>query len=303
MKNSKYNIILLMITVLISLAFSGCAGAPEDTGEENNIIIATIVTIGDLTERIAGEKAEVISLIPPGASPHSFEPTPGDLEMVAKAGMFVKVGSGLEFELEWADKIIDINSGMKIVDCSRGIILISSDGGEENGHDDHDDHEHGTDPHIWLSPINAKTISQNIYKGLIEIDPENREYYKENLEKLLTQLGGLDARIRKILSGSQNRKILVFHPAWGYFAQEYGLEQIAVEEEGKEPTIKNVESLIRQAMDEDIKVIFASPEFSTRNAQVISEEIGGEVILVSPLPRDYISDMEKIARAFEESMK
>jgi zinc transport system substrate-binding protein len=300
MRHNKYHIILLILTVFLCVAFSGCDGNPAGTSEEKNIIITTIVTIEDLTERITGGEAEVISLIPPGASPHSFEPTPGDLEMVAKARMFAKVGSGIEFELEWADKIIGINSRMTVVDCSQGITLISNDGEEENGHDDHD---RGADPHIWLSPVNAKIISQNIYEGLIEIDPENQGYYKGNLEELLAELDNLDYRIRDILSDNQNQKILVFHPAWGYFVHEYGLEQIAVQEEGKEPTIKSMESLIRQALDEDIKVIFASPEFNTKSAEVISEEIGGEVILVSPLPKDYISDLEKIARAFEESMQ
>jgi zinc transport system substrate-binding protein len=312
MKSKRCSIILVILAVFLFFSISGCTSISENIYEEKNIIITTIVTIEDLTERIAGENFEVISLIPPGASPHSFEPTPGDLEMVGKAQMLVKVGSGIEFELEWVDKIIGMNSNIEVVDCNSGITLIGNENEDMDEHDDHDeyiddhddhDHGHGTDPHIWLSPVNAKIISKNIYEGLIEIDLENKAYYNENLEELLVQLDGLDARIRDMLSGSKNHKILVCHPAWTYFAHEYGLEQIAVEEEGKEPTLKNMESLIRQAIDEDIKVIFASPEFSTKSAEVISEEIGGEVILISPLPQNYISDMEKIARAFKESLE
>jgi zinc transport system substrate-binding protein len=146
-------------------------------------------------------------------------------------------------------------------------------------------------------------MARNIYEGLVNIDPDHGDYYHQNLEDFHTELDRLDSRIKSILSGSVVRKILVFHPAWTYFAAEYGLEQMAVEEEGKEPTLKSMETLITQAKDLNIKVIFASPEFDTKSAEVIAAEIGGEVVLISPLPRDYISDMEKIARAFENSLK
>jgi zinc transport system substrate-binding protein len=297
MKQNRYIAALsLLAAVFAVFSFSGCTDIREDIGDGEKIIITTIVTTKDLTERIAGDKAEVSSLIPPGASPHSFEPAPKDLEMAGSAHMFVMVGSGLEFELEWAEKITGLNTGMTVVDCSRDIQLLSPDGEHGDGHEGH-----GADPHIWLSPVNARVISRNIYDGLIEIDPDNEEYYKQNLSGLLAELDALDSRISEILSGMENRKILVFHPAWTYFASEYGMEQIAVQEEGKEPTLKSMESLIKQAMDEDIRIIFASPEFDTKSAEVIASEIGGEVVLLSPLPEDYISDMEKIARAFEKN--
>jgi len=113
----------------------------------------------------------------------------------------------------------------------------------------------------------------------------------------------LDSRIRSVFSGQRHASILVFHPAWAYFARDYGLEQIPVEEGGKEPTLKSLEAVIRQAEELGISIIFASPEFDTKSAEVIASEIGGQVVLVSPLPQDYISDMENIARAFEESIK
>lgn len=298
MERNRYIIALSLLAVIFTVfSFSGCTDTREGAGDGKKIIITTIVTTEDITERIAGEKAEVKSLIPPGASPHSFEPSPKDLQMAGSAHMLVLVGSGIEFELEWAEKIAGMNTGMRTVDCSRDIRLLGStdsEHGEGNG-------ERGTDPHIWLSPVNAMVISRNIYDGLLEIDPDNEKYYKQNLSGLLAELDALDSRIKEILSGMENRKILVFHPAWAYFASEYGLEQIAVQEEGKEPTLKSMESLIRQAMDEDIRIIFASPEFDTKSAEVIASEIGGEVVLISPLPEDYISDMEKIARAFEKN--
>jgi zinc transport system substrate-binding protein len=301
MKNIKTLILLLIISTVFTVpGFSGCIKTRDDVSNGKNVIITTIVTIEDLAERIAGDNAEIMSLIPPGASPHSFEPTPGELEVVEQARMFIKVGSGIEFELEWTDRIIEMNQDMLVVDCSKGIDLIFQD--EEAGEADTDENI-GNDPHVWLSPVNAKIISQNIYEGFIEIDPENKEYYRDNLKLLEDKLDDLDKSIREILSGMENRKILVFHPAWTYFAAEYGLQQIAVQEEGKEPTIRSMESLIAQAKDEGISVIFASPEFDTRSAEVVASEIDGKVVLVSPLPQDYFSDMEKIARAFKESME
>jgi zinc transport system substrate-binding protein len=309
MNRKHYLKILLLISLVVLIVLvSSCIKTVADTPPGKIRIITSIIPTADFAERIAGEEAEVFSLIPPGASPHSYEPTPGQLERVSTADLFVKVGSGIEFEMEWVDKIIVMNEEMLVVDCSSNIDLIdiieSDHGVSDNGDEQEPDHEHTrTDPHIWLSPVNVKTMSHNIYEGLIRIDPANKEYYYDNITDFRNELDMLDRRIRNILSGSAVRKILVFHPAWTYFAAEYGLEQITVEEGGKEPTLKSMEALITQAKDLNIKVIFASPEFDTKSAEVIASEIGGEVVLISPLPREYISDMEKIATAFENSLE
>ncbi len=247
-------------------------------------VVVSILPQAEFVEKIGGDKVQVTVMVPPGASPHTYEPTPSQLKEVSRAKIYVKVGSGVEFELAWMDKIISVNEGMFVADCSRSIGLI------EKGR--------GVDPHIWLSPRNAKVMVENIYQGLIQIDPANQEYYVKNKEKYLQELDELDKEIIQALSGKKNKKIMVYHPAWAYFCRDYGLEQIPIEKEGKEPTPQGVASLIKQAKENNIRVIFASPQFSTKSAETIAKEIGGEVVLISPLEKNYLENMRKIAEAF-----
>jgi len=255
-----------------------------EKNEEKMGVVVSILPQAEFVEKIGGNKVQVIVMVPPGASPHTYEPIPSQLKEVSKAKMYAKVGSGIEFESAWMDKIISVNKEMRVVDCSKGIEFI-----EKEGH---------TDPHIWLSPKNAEIMVENIYQGLTQIDPANQEYYARNKEKYLQELNKLDNEIAQALSGKKNRKIMVYHPAWAYFARDYGLEQIPIEKEGKEPTPQGITSLIKQARENNIEVIFASPQFSTKTAEVIAEEINGKVVLISPLEKNYLENMRKVAEVF-----
>jgi len=263
-------------------------------------VVVSILPQAEFAEKVGGDKVQVTVMVPLGASPHTYEPTPSQLKEVSKAKMYAKVGSGVEFELTWMDKIISVNREMLVVDCSKGIELIGEEHGHEGEHHEHkEEHKHhGADPHIWLSPKNAKIMVENIYQGLIQIDPPNQEYYARNKEKYLQELDELDNGIVQALSGKKNRKIMVYHPAWAYFARDYGLEQIPIEKEGKEQTPQGIASLIKQAKENNITVIFASPQFSTKSAEVIAKEINGKVVLISPLEKNYLENMRKVAEAF-----
>jgi zinc transport system substrate-binding protein len=163
-----------------------------------------------------------------------------------------------------------------------------------------EDHDHATlDPHIWMSPINVRIMVQNICDGLVKIDPDNKTYYEVNRDAYLQELTELDQDIRDGLSGLTNRKFMVYHPSFGYFAQEYGLTMIAVEDEGKEPTAAGIKNLVDQAEEYNIKVIFVSPQFNQQSAEVIASEIGGEVISIDPLARDYITNMHNLVDELE----
>ncbi len=248
-------------------------------------VIVSILPLAGFAENVGRDLIDVTVMVPPGASPHTYEPTPGQLQGVSDAAIYAKVGSGVEFELAWMGRIAGMNRNMTIVDCSKGISLI------------------GNDPHIWLSVKNVAVMVENIYEGLIEADPANRDFYYNNKSGFQEKLELLDMHINEILKDKENRKILVLHPSWTYFAADYQILQVAIESEGKEPTIKEMKAAIQLAREYDIKVIFASPEFSTRSAETIADEIGGTVVLVSPLEKDYIKNMEKIATAFAESMR
>jgi zinc transport system substrate-binding protein len=227
--------------------------------------------------------------------------------------MYVKVGSPVEFELTWLGKIISTNRNMSVVDASDGIKLIKMESeydhegeahneGEPKEHNA-EEHGEGYDPHIWVSPKNAIIMLDNIYKALISLDPKNEGYYTSNKEAYVKELKALDSEIQKALSGKKSRMFMVFHPAWGYFARDYGLEQIPIEEGGKEPTAKGIQNLIDQAKEHNIKVIFASPQFSTKSAEVIAREIKGRVVLIDPLEKDYIANLRKLSQAFSEVME
>jgi zinc transport system substrate-binding protein len=284
----KQRMSLLVLTCFIAiilLTVYGCSNLASDSGNEKIGVIVSILPQAEFAEKVGRDRINVTVMVPPGANPHTYEPTPGQLKEVSRAELYLKVGSGVEFELAWMDKIAEINRSINIVNCSEGISLI------------------GKDPHIWLSVINAIIMVENIYEGLIEIDPGNKDFYYRNKNDYQQELSSLDDLINEILKDKKNRKIMVYHPAWTYFSDSYGLEQIPIEEEGKEPTMGGMKKILEQARQYNIKVIFASPEISAKSAEVIASEIGGSVILISPLEKDYINNMKSITEAFAESMQ
>jgi zinc transport system substrate-binding protein len=212
---------------------------------------------------------------------------------LSQAKMYAKVGSSIEFEVTWLDKLIGVNSNMLVVDCSQGIDLITSQ----------DPDEPGMDPHIWLSVKNAKIMVQNICDGLALVDPANKDYYDENCTDYWDKLVQLDSELAAELSGLRSRSFIVYHPAFGYFARDYDLTQIGVEQEGKEPDADYIVRLIEQAKADDIHVIFISPEFSTKSANIIAKEIDGQVVVIDPLAKDFISNMRAVGSAMKQAMQ
>ena len=299
---------ILPVIVLFILVFSGNAcinGVPDQqNGQKQLIIVTSILPQADFIEHIGKDKVEVIVMIPPSANPATYEPTASQLKAVSSAGMYVKVGSGLLFEEVWLDRIISANPDMLVVDTSKGVTLMEM---EEHHHKDeensrHNNDERSMDPHIWLSPANAQIMVQNICEGLIWIDPANETYYEQNKEQYIHDLEVLDSTINQSLSGFKNRTFMVFHPSWGYFARDYNLTMIAVEIEGKEPSVSDMAHLIKTAKENDINVIFVQPQFSTKSAEVIAKEIGGSVIPVDPLAKDYLVNLHKVTNSFAQSL-
>ncbi|HID10963.1 MAG TPA: zinc ABC transporter substrate-binding protein [Candidatus Latescibacteria bacterium] len=273
-----------LIAFALSLGIVSSTSCERRKGEKGRIAVAvTILPLADFVENLGRDKVKVVVMVPPGASPHTYEPTPEQLRRVSEAEMYVKLGSGVEFELAWLDKLSKINRKMIIVDSSEGMELI------------------GKNPHVWLSPKNAEKMVENICDGLVRIDPGNREYYIGSKKKYIRKLEELDEYIREKLNGIENRRFMVYHPAWDYLASDYGLEQIPIERAGKEPTALEIKKAVERAKKYGIKTIFVSPQFVAKGAQVIAEEIDGRIVFLDPLPRDYINDMrivvERLARA------
>lgn len=310
------SICILVITFLLIIFISCNKIVNEDFEDEVIRVAVSILPQAEFVEKVGGDKVIVTVMIPPGASPHTYELTPAQLKEISKARMYAKVGPGngygIEFELEWMDKIIKLNKEMLVVNCAEGIRFIVPGGayGEPDVYYEYDEiteaedkNYRGIDPHIWLSPENAKVMSENIYKGLAEIDPENMEYYKKNLDDFIAELDKLDNEIMQMFESKKNKVIMVFHPNWTYFTSYYGIRQISIEEEGKEPAAGHMKDLVDEALKYNIKTIFASPEFSTKSAEALASEIGGSVVLLSPLEKNYIENMRKTAVAFTEAME
>jgi zinc transport system substrate-binding protein len=274
------------------LMFAVLSCTPEGETNDKVGVVVTVLPQAGFVENVGGEKVGVTVLVPPGASPHTYEPKPVQMTALAEAEMYAKVGSGVEFELVWLDKLIAANKEMTVVDCSKGAKLqeVETEGEHEEEHENHG----RMDPHIWMSPLNTQIMVRNICDGLIEVDPENRRYYEQNRDDYLQQLAEIDRRIRDGLAEVKNRRFMVYHPAFGYFASEYNLEMITIEEEGKEPTAASLVRLIEQAKAHDIRVIFAEPQFNPKSAEVIAEAIGGRVVLIDPLAKDYIGNLRLI---------
>ncbi len=288
---------LVIITVLSVTAMYLFTGTePPGGGDEKLVVVATIMPQKEFIEAVAGERAEVTVLVPPGADPHTYEPDPGTLKRVSEADAYFIVGSGIEFETQYLDRLRSINPDMLIVNTSRGIRFIPTQGGDEH----HEDIESPYDPHVWTSPRNAMIMVRNTLEGLERIDPQGSRYYQDNANLYLERLGELDTRMKKTLEGREGEAILVYHPAWGYLCSEYGLRQVAIEREGKEPGPGTLSDIIGEARRTGIKVIFVSPQFSRKNAEMIADEIGAEVVVVDPLNQNYIENMEKILRALEK---
>jgi zinc transport system substrate-binding protein len=210
----------------------------------------------------------------------------------------------VEFEGAWIDKFTSANPQMKFVDLSEGIdklpMASHQDSPTEKDADDHDEEE--IDPHIWTSPEIAKTIARRIAEELSEIDAQNADDYQSNLDGLLGQIEQLQNEINEDLGDINNRKFLVFHPAWGYFAREFNLEEIAIEVGGTEPSASELSAIIKTALSENIRVVFAQPEFSTQIADYIASEINGEVVLITPLAENWLENMRKVAQILKENL-
>jgi len=238
-----------------------------------------------LVELIAKDKVDITTVVKPGSSPHTYEPKPSQMIKLSKTNIYFAIG--VEFESVWLKKFKDQNPNMHIVYLDKNITKIPMKK-KSNGH---------LDPHIWLSIKNLKNISKKITESLVKYDSDNSNFYRDNLKVLLNKLDILSKESEKKLSTIKNRKFLIFHPSWGYFAKEHNLEQIAVEVEGKSPKPRELIKIINLAKNSNIKVIFTQPEFSQKSSKIIAKEINGIVIEISPLTKNVIDNIKKFTNA------
>ncbi len=297
---------LLLLIIQLFLG-SGC-GSPNpvtETGDGRLHIAVSILPQEEFVRRIAGELVEVTVLIPPGASPATYEPRPQQIRGLAGCDLYFTVG--VPFEDAWLERIQSANPQMRLVDSTAGIQhrVMSA-----HHHHEGDDHAHTAetevaehpDPHVWLAPRLVRVQAENIARALSELSPEQAPQFQVGLNLFLEELDRLDARLHSILDPVPQRKFMVFHPAWGYFADDYGLEMIPVEVGGQEPSGAELATFVDLAREEGLKVILAQPEFSTRAVDTLAKEIDGRVLLASPLGQPWADSLVQLAEALAQSV-
>ncbi len=251
--------------------------------------------------RIGGDLVEVRSFVRPDEDPCAFEPNPRRVAWISKADIYFKVG--MAFENEVIEKFAQNQPRLKIVDAAAGITLL------EEGHEhDHDGHHHeleSKDIHFWLNPRLAMKMSENMLDTFITQDAAHTDTYRKNAETLFKELNALDQNIEQRLKPYAGKTFYVFHPAFSYYAQRYGLSQVAIQKDGKEPNARFLRELIKQAKSQNVKIIYAQSGFSQREAETIANEIGGSMETLNPLGEDYLKNMQMITdalvRGFEKS--
>ena len=293
-------------------------------GADRPTVFVSILPQKYFVQRICGDLVKVEVMVQPGGNPHNYEPKASQMAKLAGTDIYFAVG--ISFEDVWLSKLAAVNPKMKVVHADANIEKMQmvahhhheegghgkegghrqEDAGHGHGHDehdDHDDHQAAPDPHVWLSPVLAKVMVGNMTEALVARYPENASTFLTNSEDFLKEIDSLDSRLRALLQDSRGRQFMVYHPAWGYFAREYGLTQVPVEVEGKDPKPAQLKKLIEHAREKGIRVIFMQPQFSRKSAEIVAAEIGGEVAFADDLAEDWPANLEYVAEEIEKAGK
>jgi zinc transport system substrate-binding protein len=288
-------------------------------------VIVSVLPLKTFVQKVGGARVDVGVMVQPGYNPHTYDPTPRQISALAKANLYVR--TGVPFEKAWMNRIRSANPNMQVLDVRDGIALSAM---QPHQHADrgpatqraqidgptnerapkprnntiHDrPYAHELDPHVWTSPPLAKHMIRAIRDKLVDLDPAHAHDYQQNFAAFDNELDALDREIRQSLEPLKYRRFMVFHPAWGYFAETYGLVQVPIEREGKEPGARALSALIERAAKEQVRVIFVQPQFDKRTAAQLAQAIGGRVIAVDPLAADYISNLRHVAQQFAQALR
>jgi zinc transport system substrate-binding protein len=292
---------LVLLVAIFGLLLVNSCNRNEKKAPANNDKIKILVSISPqkyFVDKVGGDKVEVDVLIPSGANPHLYDPTPGQLIGIAGTDIYFYNGH-LDFEKSWLDNIAQSNKELIPVKLSEGVSFFSSQCSDH----EHETHDHGVDPHIWLSTKNAAIIATNIYNNLVKNYPEDRLYFEENYTQLLNEIESLEKEIKTKLDNLENRKFMIFHPTLSYYAEEFGLEQISIEFEGKEPTPMHLKNSIDLAKESGINFIFIQKGFDEENAGIIARELGSTLVEIDPLSEDWPGTLLFITNRIANSSK
>jgi zinc transport system substrate-binding protein len=281
--------------LLLSTLGVGCSRRPQATGDSRLSVFVSIPPQAYFVERVGGQRVRTEALVRPGQDAHTYEPTPRQMAEVARARVYFRIG--FPFENALIPRLESTVPGLLIVDTRQGITLRPLEGEDAAGA------QAGQDPHIWMSPTLVMRQVQTIRDTVIRLDPAGEGEYRANAERFISELQQVRSRIAEVLAPLRGRALLVYHPAFGYFADEFGLKQMPVERAGKEPTSRQLARLIEQARAQGIKVVFVQPQFSQAGARAVAEAIGGAVVPLDDLAYDYLNNLETMARTIQEALR
>jgi zinc transport system substrate-binding protein len=285
------------------------------TGEMKPVVAVSIQPQAYFVQRLAGDRLDLLTLVGPGQSPHSYEPTPRQMADLSRAKAWFTIA--VEFENALLPKIASLYPGLRIVDTTKGIKFRSmeahshddDDDDHDDDDDDHDDHDdqdedhEARDPHVWLGRDSVKVQVGHILAGLSAIDPENVSVFRANYDAFIREIDALFDGLAKDLGPLRGKPVFVFHPAFGYFFDEFGIIQEAVETGGKEPTQRALASLIDEAKKEGAKTIFVQVQFPANAARSVASAIGGSVVEIDPLAADWANNLKIMAEALRRSAR
>ena len=294
----------VLLSSLLVLLLVSCGGKKTD----EKIVSVTIEPQRYFAEMIAGDKYTIHCVVPAGQSPETYDPTPQQIVQVGKSQAYFRIGT-IGFELVWMENIAENNPDLKIFNSSEGIQLVQTEEETQFGHQRghgcrlhhrHHHHHSGIDPHTWSSVAGAKVIAKNTLDAFVELDPSNESYYQANYEQLIQQIEETEKEISGLLKSVKNKTFIIYHPALTYFASEYGLSQLCIEMDGKEPSPAQLKQLVEIAKEHQAKVVFIQQEFDQKNAELIAKETGCRLIPINPLAYDWNKEMIHIAKSLAD---
>ena len=260
------------------------------------IITVSIAPIKYFVEQIAGSDFQINIMVPVGADPHTYEPFPEQINRLRKSEAYISNGY-LSFEMSWLDRFYQTNPRMKKLSLGDKIDLLVSSHQHEGGH------EEGADPHYWMSPKCALIMASSIKELLCNLNSSQKQKYEINFQSLVLKIQALDEKAKEYFEGAEHKSFMIYHPNLGYLARDYGLEEIPVEFEGKEPPPSRIRELIDRARRDNLKIIFVQREYDTKNAKAIAGEIGAELKIIDPLSEEWQQSTMDIINSLHNSLK
>ena len=268
-KLARYVVLMVTAGTLFS-----CSSAKNDNA---NKITVSIEPLRYLTEQIVGDRFEVVTMVPKGSSPETYEPTARQMADLSESILYIKVGE-LGFERTWMPRLTSNAPHITVVNSSEGITSHIGD-----------------DPHSWMSARNAIIMAHNIYEAVKRIDVKDSVFFRQRLDSLCNVIHATDKYIRQTTAQAHCKSFIIYHPALTYFASDYGLEQLALEEHGREPSAAELEQIISTARAKGVKTMFIQREFANRNVDIITNTIGARKVEINPLGYDWNKEMRRIA--------